>query len=235
MDWADDVTYCVHDVEDFFRAGLIPLHLLKTYEGSSKAKERDRFFEYVFENERKDRVLNSLTPSEIESIFDDLLIYGTFQFEQPYEGSNEDHANLRVFTSRLINRFINALELRQPDDSNRKTVNRKSRQECEVAILKQLTWFYVIEAPGLAIQHQAQKKMIDRLACTFLTEVAEKKPTGILPQSCRDYLKHHEMSEDEKSRMAIDLVANMTESQAIDLYQQLEGITVRPGLDRVLG
>jgi dGTPase len=64
MDWADDMTYSVHDVEDFFRAGLIPIHLLKSYDlGSGKEprnrqrsdrEERMRFFEYVVNNEKKD-------------------------------------------------------------------------------------------------------------------------------------------------------------------------------------
>ena len=40
MDWADDVTYAVHDLEDFYRAGLIPLHLL-----SLNPAEGKRFIE----------------------------------------------------------------------------------------------------------------------------------------------------------------------------------------------
>ena len=39
MDWADDVTYAVHDLEDFYRAGLIPVHLL------SHSAERERFLD----------------------------------------------------------------------------------------------------------------------------------------------------------------------------------------------
>ena len=30
MNWADDVTYAVHDVEDFYRAGIVPIQLLTT-------------------------------------------------------------------------------------------------------------------------------------------------------------------------------------------------------------
>ena len=29
MDWADDISYAIHDLDDYFRAGLVPLHLLR--------------------------------------------------------------------------------------------------------------------------------------------------------------------------------------------------------------
>jgi dGTPase len=40
MDWADDLTYAVHDVEDFFRAGILPIWRL------AEPEERARFLEY---------------------------------------------------------------------------------------------------------------------------------------------------------------------------------------------
>jgi dGTPase len=233
MDWADDVTYSVHDVEDFFRAGLIPLHLLKSYE-ERQSKERERFFEYVAHSERKDKVLAPLSVAEIAEIFDDLLIYAAFSFEQPYEGSRQDHATLRTFTSRMISRFINQLQLREQASITESTVSKGLLAQQEIAILKQLTWFYVIDAHALAIQHKAQKKIIERLCEVFLSEAQEKKPSGILPIYYRDLLSTPGMSDDEKSRAAVDLIASMTESQAAAVYQRIEGISLISGLDKIL-
>lgn len=244
MDWADDVTYSVHDVEDFFRAGLIPLHLLKSYDvGSGTApkdsrrterKERKRFFDYVVEKQEKDRALSDLSPEQVAQIFDNLLVFAHFTFEQPYEGSREDHARLRRFTSRLINRFINALRLREPNVTDSGLVERELLPQQEIAILKQLTWFYVIDAPALAMQREAQAKIIARLFEVFHSEVHAKTPSGILPIYYRELLKNLELTDDEKSRAAVDLIASMTESQAIAVYQRLEGISLDSGLDKVL-
>jgi dGTPase len=244
MDWADDVTYSVHDVEDFFRAGLIPLHLLKSYGESQgnaspypvgrEQRERERFFEYVIQSDRKEKVLAGLPIEDISRIFDDLLIYAAFSFEQPYEGTREDHATLRTFTSRLISRFINELKLRESPELGDPTVSIDVLAQQEIAILKQLTWFYVIDAPALAIQHQAQKKIVTRLCDVFLEAVRDKNPSGVLPIYYRDLLRTPGLSEAEKSRAAVDLIASMTESQATAVYQRIEGISLSSGLDKIL-
>ena len=44
MDWSDDIAYAVHDMEDFYRAGLIPLDRLAIDED-----ERERFFQKTFD------------------------------------------------------------------------------------------------------------------------------------------------------------------------------------------
>ena len=125
MEWADDVTYSVHDVEDFFRAGLIPLHLLKSY-GETRGKERERFFAYMAQSEPKDKSLAALSEKEIAKIFDDVLYCAAFSFEQPYEGTRQDHATLRNFTSRLIGRYINFLKLKEPEGSDDRPYSLKT-------------------------------------------------------------------------------------------------------------
>ena len=183
---------------------------------------------------QKDKVLKGLSVKDIAQIFDDLLSYAHFSFERPYEGSRADHAQLRLFTSRLIGRFINAFTLKERDKHGSCSVERQILPEQEIAILKQLTWCYVINAPALAMQRVAQTKAIERLFEIFHEEAHAKTPSGVLPVYYRDVLKQGHLKKKDKSRAAVDLIASMTESQVIATYHRLEGINFHPGLDKIL-
>lgn len=110
-------------------------------------------------------------------------------------------------------------------------------QRKEIAILKQLTWRYVIEAPGLAVQQHAQKQVIRCLYGIFRNEVG-KRSSNLLPAYYKERLKRVVEKEGTggagSKRVVCDLIAGMTEAQAIGLYQRLNGIVSGSPLDKIL-
>ena len=236
MDWADDLTYAIHDIEDFYRAGIVPLHALRPPEsGSAPDAERSRFLDYVCARKHKIEPLARLSPAEIDEIFGNLLL-AYFSLDKPYEGTRDDRARLRSFTSNLVGRYINGLKLEEPSEGQ-KSVSIDPGHECEIAILKQLTWCYVIEAPALAVQQHAQKQVIKTLFSVFMHET-RADPSRLLPAYYRERLmlikKEQEDYTIPAKRMVVDLIAGMTEYQALSLYQRLHGITQSSAIDRVL-
>jgi dGTPase len=226
MDWADDLTYAIHDVEDFYRAGLVPLHLLKY----PKSVEKDRFLNYVMEHKAKIGELKSSQESDLNEVLEDLL--SLFAISGPYEGARRDRALLRTFTSQLVGRYINGIHLTEPNRQGA-TVSVDSDLRVEIALLKQLTWYYVIEAPGLTLQQHAQRKIITNLFEIFHDEAQKPSPTALLPPYYRERLKRSKgYQPDPAKRVAIDLIAGMTEAQALMTFQKLNGIVMPSGLDR---
>jgi dGTPase len=231
MDWADDLTYAIHDAEDFYRAGLIPLHLLRYLPGLPNSSEQDKFLAYVANKKDKISELQSCTDEELDSMLRELLVT-FFKLSGPYQGTREDRGKLRTFTSELVGRYINGIQLADEDTKGKK-VSADEELQKEIALLKQLTWYYVIDGPGLALQQHTQRKIITDLYTTLLTEAEKGSPSYLLPPYCRDRLQKKKKSDrDSPERVVVDLIAGMTEAQALLTYQKLNGLVMPSGLER---
>jgi dGTPase len=232
MDWADDLTYAIHDAEDFYRAGLIPLHLLlPPGPGTRSSAERERFLTYVAGKKSKLEALKDSTDSDLDDIFAELL-FTHFKLSGPYEGTRNDRARLRIFTSMLVGRYINGLRLAEPN-ANGGTVYVEEPLRKQITLLKQLTWYYVIEAPGLAAQQHAHRQIIRYLFHAFLQET-RNHPSRLLPPYYRERLARAAGMPSAVRRVVVDLIAGMTEAQALMTYQRLNGIVHGSALDKLV-
>ena len=222
MDWADDVTYSVHDLEDFFRAGRIPVHLLAR---ASENLERRHFFDDVYR--RRSGQTSFPKRPILEEAFENIL--GIFwRIYEPYSGTREHRSRLRHFTAQLIHRYINGVEL----NTSKRTVEINPEYEKEVVILKELTWTYVIEAPNLALQRHGQREVISRLFQVYMEATSSAEERSIFPQYYRDELEAADSVKDRK-RVVADLIAGMTEPQAVEAYRQSLGAWPSSSLEEV--
>lgn len=235
MDWADDLTYAVHDVEDFYRAGLIPLqHLRPLPKGGRVGMERTRFLEYVWTRKDKLPDLRDVSQQELDEILGAILL-SYFAIDGPYEGTRDQRKSLRRFTSNLVGRYINSFRLEQHPDA-RVTVEIDGDRKREVAMLRELTWCYVIENPSLALQQYAQRDVIRYLHEVFMHE-ATLRPSKLLPPYYRerlDEIQNRGGGISPLKRMVADLIAGMTELQAVAVYQRLRGNVISSGLEKIL-
>jgi dGTPase len=92
----------------------------------------------------------------------------------------------------------------------------------EVAILKELTWTYVIEAPSLALQRQGQREVISRLFEVYSEAAESTAEWSIFPAYYRDELEIAN-TVSKRKRLVVDLIAGMTEPQAIEEYRHILG------------
>ncbi len=144
MDWADDITYSVHDVEDFYRAGRIPLDRLR-----SNPREIGYFREKAI---ARRKAIHKPFPISYEEIVG--AIENFFHFlvpiEGPFDGSRSRKQHLYDFTSGLIHRFVSGTRLRHPPGDRGLALEREGTILTQVEILKELIWCYVINNPALA-------------------------------------------------------------------------------------
>jgi dGTPase len=228
MDWADDITYSVHDLEDFYRAGRIPLHLL----GTTDSREREYFKQNVLERHQGPNGSQDVVKriDELQEKLRDLLI-NTFAPVQAYRGTERERSDLRNFTGTLIHRYVNAAKWTEKGSMLRPSVAREYRDE--VRMLKELTWTYVIQDPALATQQMGQRHMVKTLFGAYADAATSQQQWKIFPAYYQERLKRASDS-NERIRTCIDLIAGMTETQVHRIYARITGSSSEGSLSNPL-
>jgi len=209
MDWADDVAYSVHDLEDGFAAGLI------TFKNLNSSAERA----VVSRTTATTYCDDDVSVAELTEILDALLALDVWPAS--YDGGPESAAALKNVTSELIGRFCiaaqDATRAAYPGLLTRYAadliVPRPQRLEC--ALLKGITAHYVMTRAGVIAAQARERELLAELA--LAVERGAPRTLDPLLRPAWDAAG----SESARRRVVIDQIANLTDTSAIAWHHRL--------------
>jgi dGTPase len=214
MDWADDVAYSVHDLEDGLQAGLITMGALRD-QSEQKAVAALTAAEYC--------APGSVAVDELCEIFGGLLMLPCWP--SAFDGGLESLAALKNLTRELIGRFCSSaqaatLEAGPPGvPLTRYTadlvVPRQQRLEC--ALLKGVTAQYVMARAGAAQSQAREREVIAELAAAVLAGAPDVLDPVFRPAFAAAG------SDQERLRVVVDQIASLTDTSAIAWHHRLCG------------
>jgi dGTPase len=232
MDWADDIAYSVHDTEDFYRAGLIPLDRLAIPRPVNTT--RDDFLKMAFDRRKAIDQPFAENPIDLQRIFDQFC--DSLRTNEPYSGSRGQRECLYEFTSKTISDYVQQTKLLPPPGDKGNGLQIPAPIRCQVALLKELTWCYVINNQALAGQQHGQRLAIRTLFEVF-RESASKGRWVIFPPPFREeaevLLRDGQADSETISALAADTVASLTDQQALHLFRRLSGQSPGSVLDPI--
>jgi dGTPase len=211
MDWADDVAYSVHDMEDGFHAGLITVKNLRS--ATERAEVSRAAVPYC---------PDGVTEAELTEILQALLALDIWPAS--YDGGPGTVAALKNLTSELIGRFCVAAQqatltaAREAVPSLSRyaadlVVPRRQRLEC--ALLKGITAHYVMARAGVAQAQARERELLAELASAI--EHGAPRTLDPLLRPSWDAAG----SDAARRRVVIDQVASLTDTSAIAWHHRL--------------
>ncbi|USQ88177.1 deoxyguanosinetriphosphate triphosphohydrolase [Streptomyces phaeoluteigriseus] len=221
MDWADDVAYSVHDVEDGLHAGHIDPNCLHS------EPERAEVFRVAVGR----YVAADTDPAELAAALDRLQ--DQEWWPHGYDGTAVAQARLKDATSQLIGRFCQAAEAATRErwgypagrpgtggGSGRLTrygaelvVPHETRLEC--AVLKAVADRYVMQRAEQELLRADQRVVIGELA----EALTARAPDGLDPQ----FRALFDRAADDRARkrVIVDQIASLTDPSARSLHARL--------------
>jgi dGTPase len=212
MDWADDVAYSVHDLEDGLHAGHITIGAL-----------HDQAERAVVVDLAADRYCRpgSVTTAELLEVLGRLLALPCWPAS--FDGGPGSLVALKYLTSELIARFCGAAQdatLAAAGGARPLTryaaslvVPRPQRLEC--ALLKAVTAHFVMNRDGVAAYQARQRELIAELAAAV-----QAGAPGTLDRVLRPAYLAAE-SDAARLRIVVDQIASLTDTSATAWHDRL--------------
>jgi dGTPase len=204
MDYADDVSYCVHDFEDGYIQNLITFDQLNG-PGSSD------FLEQIFS-----LYPHNFTVAEFEQAYQ-RLIDGHY-FSLQFDGSFSTLAQLKSITSALIGRFtqssVQATREAHSDHfqplryQTNLLIPRETR--AEILLLKSINFKLIMENDVILKTRQHQAQIIEGLFEYF------QNPDRIF--RWLQFFYQRADNDEQRQRVIIDQIASLTDQSAQQIY-----------------
>ncbi|MAT60420.1 MAG: deoxyguanosinetriphosphate triphosphohydrolase [Micrococcales bacterium] len=209
MDWADDVAYSVHDIDDAIQLGHLEPEIL------SDRDQRNRIIE---------RCIAWYAPeadySDVEAAFDRLRRLDAWV--DTFDGSMRDLAAVKRMTSSLIGRFCRSAEDATRSQYGGEPLRRFQADlivpletRLEVAVMKAMAAVYVMSRPGAEAQFMRQREILSGVVAVVEIRGSEVLEPWLRPAWDLAVSDAHRM------RIALDQVASLTDSSVEKWHRKL--------------
>ncbi len=209
MNWADDVAYSIHDVEDAIHAGLVKLEQLHDPINKKHLVETAR-----------ERFDSNRDPHALDEALDRLLRLEYWPKE--FDGSMRSQAALKHATSYLISRFCVSTQVATRIAYGDKPLTRYAANlivpdevRDEVAVMKAIAVFFVMRRPGIEKEQDRQRQIVAEVVHALRLEDGR----SLEPWLRETY--EGAQNDAERMRVIIDQVASLTDVSILRWHERL--------------
>ena len=232
MDWADEIAYAVHDLEDSLRAKYIDKSTFHDTAEDPRIKQVEEEVAKEVEKEVAKGCIASLVDVPkvyrglrelIFHLLNDVATDSVFKGDKEYYWQRK--ANRKQLTTFLIGRYVRAAEI-----SQRKTVPPEAishryfykvhvpdEKKVEMLLLKELIKQFVFESPQVKT---LESKGTHIIRCLFLKLMSGNNAKELLPEDWKEHLNEVSTIVD-RARVVCDYIAGMTDDYAQKTYSSL--------------
>ena len=209
MDWADDVAYSVHDVEDAVHAEMVPMQAL-----------RSRDVQATIVEVAGRRFCPDIDPERLLAAVERLVALPAWP--AAFDGSMRSLAELKTFTSALIGRFcLGAQEATRaaygPGPLSRYSAELVVPDDLrdEVAVMKAIAAHFVIERAEAQPEYARQREVLAEVVHALVLDQGRSLEPWLRPAF------REAGSDGERLRVIIDQVASLTDTSVMQWHARL--------------